>query len=341
MKKILQKYGILFFFCAMMGGIIIIDSIVAISFLDKERGLANEFSRDTKKLSILQADSKEAFCQNDLLAFLQRRKVDGKINMLKVADQDGIELYSSELPYFKDKSADDWKASVLLRKDTYEKWLKTGDSNYYYKGRYFNVSGIYEKNELEESYVVDMQGVINYNPEEAVKGVYYFDCGQDTNLVFEELNAEILAKNQYAQISVLEESSEGNLFNRLGHSQNALYYLIQMGLLLILNLFNFGNIAGYWVNARKTEIFVRKMVGGTDISIFVKLIVTFAKATGIFMITGMLIGTAIVGNSVKNIGKAFLFGSMNCVIQWLIFLVFGGILLWKYLRKTMIEMEKS
>ena len=44
MKKFFQKYAILFFFCAMMGGIIMIDSILAISFTDKERGLATEFS---------------------------------------------------------------------------------------------------------------------------------------------------------------------------------------------------------------------------------------------------------------------------------------------------------
>ena len=34
MKKFFQKYAILFFFCAMMGGIIMIDSILAISFTD-------------------------------------------------------------------------------------------------------------------------------------------------------------------------------------------------------------------------------------------------------------------------------------------------------------------
>ena len=43
MGKFLQRYGILFFFCAMMGGIIMVDSIFAIAFTDKERGLATGF----------------------------------------------------------------------------------------------------------------------------------------------------------------------------------------------------------------------------------------------------------------------------------------------------------
>jgi len=34
MGKFLQKYGILFFFCAMMGGIIMVDSIFAIAFTE-------------------------------------------------------------------------------------------------------------------------------------------------------------------------------------------------------------------------------------------------------------------------------------------------------------------
>ena len=51
MGKFLQKYGILFFFCAMMGGIIMVDSIFAIAFTDKERGLATEFSDYTMRFT--------------------------------------------------------------------------------------------------------------------------------------------------------------------------------------------------------------------------------------------------------------------------------------------------
>ena len=74
MKKFFQKYAILFFFCAMMGGIIMIDSILAISFTDKERGLATEFSDYTKKISILQADSSESFSQEDLMFLFPVKK---------------------------------------------------------------------------------------------------------------------------------------------------------------------------------------------------------------------------------------------------------------------------
>lgn len=96
MGKFLQKYGILFFFCAMMGGIIMVDSIFAIAFTDKERGLATEFSDYTMKISILQADSQEAFRQKEFLLFLQEKAQSETINVLKANSQNGELLYSNE-----------------------------------------------------------------------------------------------------------------------------------------------------------------------------------------------------------------------------------------------------
>lgn len=145
MKKFFQKYAILFFFCAMMGGIIMIDSILAISFTDKERGLATEFSDYTKKISILQADSSESFSQEDLMFFLQGKE---KINVIRSSDYNGIELYSNELEYFKNKDEANWTPGVWLRRDVYENWIDKEEQYYYYKGKYFNVLGTYEEKKV-------------------------------------------------------------------------------------------------------------------------------------------------------------------------------------------------
>ena len=150
MGKFLQRYGILFFFCAMMGGIIMVDSIFAIAFTDKERGLATEFSDYTMKISILQADSQEAFRQKEFLLFLQEKAQIETINVLKANSQNGELLYSNEFESM-------------------------------------------QSNALEQA------------PDTAVTGVYYLDGGQNTNLIFQELQNQILTKNQYAQIVVLED----------------------------------------------------------------------------------------------------------------------------------------
>lgn len=244
------------------------------------------------------------------------------------------------LSYFRDEVDADGKTGIWLRKDEYEDWSNRGEERYYYKESYFTVLGTYGKKELEEKYIADMRGVLNNSPEEAVKGVYYLDCGQNTNSVFEDLQARILEKNQYAQIIVLEESSEGYMLQRLLSSTDAMYYLLQMGILTLLNLFNFGNIAGHWVSARKTEIFVRKMVGGSDSSIFWKLVLTFAAAAGVSILAGGFTGTMLAGINVKIVGKAICFGGINCVIQWGILLLFGGILVWRQVGKTLTELHK-
>lgn len=159
MGKFLQKYGILFFFCAMMGGIIMVDSIFAIAFTDKERGLATEFSDYTMKISILQADSQEAFRQKEFLLFLQEKAQSETINVLKANSQNGELLYSNEFESM-------------------------------------------QSNALEQAL------------DTAVTGIYYLDGGQNTNLIFQELQNQILTKNQYAQITVLEDSSKGYLLER-------------------------------------------------------------------------------------------------------------------------------
>ena len=145
MGKFLQRYGILFFFCAMMGGIIMVDSIFAIAFTDKERGLATGFSDYTMKISILQADSQEAFRQKEFLLFLQEKAQIETINVLKANSQNGELLYSNEFESM-------------------------------------------QSNALEQAL------------DTAVTGIYYLDGGQNTNLIFQELQNQILTKNQYAQI---------------------------------------------------------------------------------------------------------------------------------------------
>ena len=278
MGKFLQRYGILFFFCAMMGGIIMVDSIFAIAFTDKERGLATGFSDYTMKISILQADSQEAFRQKEFLLFLQEKA--------QIETQNGELLYSNEFESM-------------------------------------------QSNALEQA------------PDTAVTGVYYLDGGQNTNLIFQELQNQILTKNQYAQIVVLEDSSKGYLLERLKNSQDATYYLLQMGLLVLLNLLNFGNVASCWANYRITEIAVRKMVGGTDGTIFRKIMILFGAATGLFILSGMMIGILIAKNHMEITSIALLFGIINCLIQWLILILFGGLSIHRYVRKNIMELRKQ
>ena len=94
-------------------------------------------------------------------------------------------------------------------------------------------------------------------------------------------------------------------------------------------------------NARRTEIAVRKMVGGTDGTIFRKIMILFGAATGLFILIGMMIGILIAKNYMKITSIALLFGIINCLIQWLILILFGGLSIHRYVRKNIMELRKQ
>ena len=73
MGKFLQRYGILFFFCAMMGGIIMVDSIFAIAFTDKERGLATGFSDYTMKFRFCRQIHRKHFGKKSSFYFCRKK----------------------------------------------------------------------------------------------------------------------------------------------------------------------------------------------------------------------------------------------------------------------------
>ena len=89
------------------------------------------------------------------------------------------------------------------------------------------------------------------------------------------------------------------------------------------------------------EIAVRKMVGGTDGTIFRKIMILFGAATGLFILSGMMIGILIAKNHMEITSIALLFGIINCLIQWLILILFGGLSIHRYVRKNIMELRKQ
>ncbi|MGN0298979.1 MAG: hypothetical protein ACI4C1_07365 [Lachnospiraceae bacterium] len=339
MKRYLQKYALIIFFCSMMGGIIMADCLFAVAFTNKERGIAVEFSEHTKKISILQADSQDSFQQKELADFLKEYTNETSMNVSKSNSQNGVELYSNQQNIW--SLANDEYYGIWLRNDQYDDWSKTAAANYYYKGNYYKVMGSYSKRLAKETFVVDMRGELNQNPQTAVKGIYYLDAEEHTNFIYDALAAKILSKNPYAQIMVLEDHANGYLGSRLLQSTDATYYLLQMSLLVLLNLFNFGNIAGYWVNARKQEILVRKMVGGTVDKIFLGLAVPFTASTGLFILIGMSISMIVIGLYTKITSEAIILGGIISLAQWILLIIFESISLCKQIHIPIMKIKKQ
>ena len=73
----------------------------------------------------------------------------------------------------------------------------------------------------------------------------------------------------------------------------------------------------------------------------VNLPIHLGAATGLFILIGMMIGILIAKKYMEITSIALLFGIINCLIQWLILILFGGLSIHRYVRKNIMELRKQ
>ena len=337
MFRYLQRFGILLFFCTCMGAIIMADCTMAIGITERDRGLAASFSENTMQFSLMQADTPDSWTNGDLLDFLNTTGKSGiPVRLLKKTSTGAGELYTTEEDFFPGEDREGY--GVLVRTD--QKTVLTENDQIYYQGNSYPVVGEYTSELTPENCLIDMKGVLSDRSEYAMEGIFYLDCGSSTAAVYAALSGAGTAKYPAAQFTVLEESARGNLRKRLGESPDAVYYLLTMALLAMLNLLNFGNVAGYWVSERRKEIYARRLCGGARRSVATKLTLEFSLTAGILIAAGTAIGALFAAQAVRISGKAIILGFGIDALQWAIFVLFGAVLLRKECRSTIPELAR-
>ncbi len=320
-----------------MGTIIMTDCVMAIGITERERGLAASFSENTMRFSLMQADTPDSWTNGDLLNFLNTTGKSGiPVRLLKKTSTGAGELYTTEEGFFAGENREGY--GVLVRKD--QKTVLTENDQIYYQGNSYPIVGKYTSDLTPENCLIDMKGVLSDRSDYAMEGTFYLDCGSSTAAVYAALFEAGTAKYQAAQFTVLEESARGNLRKRLGESPDAVYYLLTMALLALLNLLNFGNIAGYWVSERRKEIYARRLCGGTRRNVAKKLTLEFSAAAGIFIAAGTAAGALFAARVVRIYGKAVILGLGIDVLQWAIFVLFSAVLLRKECRSAIPELAR-
>lgn len=337
MKRHFLNSAIVLFFCFMMGAIIMADCFMAVGYTVKQRGIAGKFSDYTIRFTILQAQAPDSFLQSELENFLNESQANTTIMAKDITSQNGVELYVRQGDYFNTYKE---QSGVWLSQKKYHSWEKENISSFFYKNYDYTVLGSYKEN-LNKDFVLDMKGELRQNPEEAMYGTYYLDCKENTADIYNQLVAAIQTKNPYAQIFLEEEQADGYLFARLMRTEDAMYYLIQMGLLLFLNILNFGNIVGYWANARRRELFVRRLTGGTTAGVFQDMIFAFMGVVVTSVLAGCITGGILSTYFAPVTREAIFMGIGISVIQCLLLLFLGSIVLYKNIRISIIELKKE
>lgn len=339
MKRLFSNTAILVFFCIMMGGIIMLDCIIAVGQTKQIRGVAEHFSDFIVRFSVLQADIPEAFTQADLLSFIEEQAPQIRSLASINTSKQGAELYSSISDCFSQVPAGAY--GVWLREDTYQEWMDSGESGFFYKNHWYTVLGSYTADQIPESFLLDIRGELIQSPDTAMNGTFYLDGGEQTLALYQSLAARIQETYPYAQVVLIEDQANGYTLSRIRESESALYYFLQMGLLVFLNLLNFGNISGYWVQTREREIFVRRMVGGTSFTVYRHLLFPFSAVTAASIGAGMAIGFA-VGAVLSVITlESLKIGLTIGALQWIVLLLFGSCVLVRRIRLPMMRLKKS
>ena len=336
MKRYFSNSAILLFFCFLMGAIIMADCIMAVGYVIKERGIASQFSDNTIRFTILQPQSQESFLYGELKIFLENCQE--RICFVKETQgKQGVELYINEEDYFPINKG---MYGVWLSEEIYDSLKEKNSSSFFYNYQEYNVLGYY-KEKFYKDFVIDMRGELSRDISLAMNGTYYLDGKEQTVGVYHQLVATIQEKNPSAQILLEEEQENGYLFTRMMQTEDSLYYFLQMGLLLFLNIINFGNIVGYWTRERRKELFVRRLTGGTINAVYVKMIMAFmcVVATAMFLgcIFGGIVGAFLMPVTVEGIGM----GVFMSILQSVLLFFLGSIVLYRNIHLPIIELKKE
>ena len=303
-------------FCFVTSLLVLVTILSAMGEQRRMAGPAATFSSYAKRFSVMQADSGQIFCYEDLASFLS--EYDTEVLHLLRTDLFGAELYSKGDAAW--SILMDSPENALLREDLQASFAS--DGKVFYKNSYYTLSGLYPDTKYSDKMIVNMEGVMLHLPAAAIKGVFYADCAGETELFCEELVQKIMKKNPYANVLVDAGTIQDSLIQMTFQMETSGYYVVVIALLILLSLFNFGNLAHFWTEASTREIYIRSLCGGKKAAVFGKLMCDFLTVSGAGHLLGILAGTVLAG----FFGWSFMNGGpVACLLIVLLWSGFGVI----------------
>ena len=125
-------------FCFITSALLLVTALTAVREQRRLTGAAAEFSDGAKRLSVMQSDSGQNFCYEDLSLFLSEYNAN-TIHFLRSDGRAGAEMFS--------RGDDTWSTLMaspdhaLVRKDLQEALVR--DGQLYYKDAYYTFAVVY------------------------------------------------------------------------------------------------------------------------------------------------------------------------------------------------------
>ncbi|SFS03642.1 ABC transporter permease [Anaeromicropila populeti] len=161
-----------------------------------------------------------------------------------------------------------------------------GKQYYIYDNKSFEVIGVYKKRKNK----INKDSVAYYNLKsgamllsEEMEGNYYFDCENWKEILYKNKELQnIIEINKYD-----EKEPFLTILNRTISVQNTSFSALILVLLMVL--LNLINVNIYWVDGRKKEIAVRRVVGATSFEIIKMLLFNYIGLISFSYLIGLLV----------------------------------------------------
>lgn len=247
--------------------------------------------------------TKDKIILSDMLTFLETQK--SKLILLKESDSKVFGVYSLGYTFSpnilsgRTFTKDDFEKktnTIIVSESMQDKCIEIDGKRFYeFDANYFEVIGIFKPSDN----LINKDAIAYYNLSSSqlkskniiydnyIFGRYQIDAGDKTLEIINQLN-------NYCTVKVSRSSTDNNFLERLQKTISSQgLTLFPIILIIILILLNSVNLSSNWIENRRKEIFVRRLVGATDRKISIMLLRDFFIVISMSYIIVLLISMMI------------------------------------------------
>lgn len=276
--------------------IFIITSIFISSLLNSiensvsfEKSTYGFLSKDYKTISIKEEDEKYAnSLKSDLKDYMIFKDITSNNCGVYINGDITCKIPLIEGRFFESYDYNKNEKNIVIGKGLRKRILNKNGENYIpYNNDLYKVIGIVGDEKVDKTYDFQLFYPIELDDNTDITGEYILDAEDNTENVLSDMKL----LNNNVQINEIVTNNEATMKSMI---ETSLYYSIKDKMEVILIIFlNIFIVTEFWIKGRKKEIAVRKMVGGKNFNIKIKVILELLFLSSISYFIGYLMFIAI------------------------------------------------
>lgn len=219
------------------------------------------------------------------------------------------------------------KKVIVIGKALVDKCTREGNNLYFiHENQPYEVIGIMgSKNKesgLDSQYYFNFSSLVNDEINFTLDGTYFLDAGENTRMLYNRIEKKVKLIDPSAQMETeIENKKAVPLYRVIMDEKESFKIIIAVVIVLALNTIN---TTRNWLESRKTELAVRKMVGINNKSLILRVIVQYEIVITVSFFIGFILYSSIIATKLISFldGQVYfissIIGYMFCLIVGLI-----------------------